>query len=339
MRESRGAVVAIVLAACSGTFSSPESAGDPAGSSDAAPAADAAGMSGDEDAAPVGLIEHVVLPADTDPRITRYLDPHYAYLDTRVAPRGRLVVLLGGVNGNPEGLRLFLLEAAALGHHAIGLEYANDFDMLTLCANSRSCYGSIRHEELDGQGANSPVTLAEQDTIESRLVRLLQHLEGEAPKEEWIGFLDGDRPRWSKIAIAGISHGASTAGVIGLLRPCERVIMFSGPFDNVGGQPAFWLTATPQTPASRWLAFSHTADEQYAQHAVNWQARGLFGVPTSIDDAAPPFDGSHRLTTSAEPAAGGSGHGSTVGDAHTPLADDGTPAFAPVWRHLLIQTL
>ena len=33
---------------------------------------------------------------------------------------------------------------------------------------------------------------------------------------DWTYVLDGDRPKWSRIVVSGISHGASTSGVIGL---------------------------------------------------------------------------------------------------------------------------
>lgn len=57
----------------------------------------------------------------------------------------------------------------------------------------------------------------------------------------------------------------------------------------------------------------------------------------TVERSAPPFGGSHMLTTDLLPAAGGyaNAHPSVVGDFATPLGPDGVPVLAPAWWYLL----
>jgi len=66
----------------------------------------------------------------------------------------------------------------------------------------------------------------------------------ETPAGDWGYFLDGARPRWSSIIISGISHGASSAGVVGMMRSVSRAVMLSGPLDSNQA----WLRGVPLTP-------------------------------------------------------------------------------------------
>jgi hypothetical protein len=85
---------------------------------------------------------------------------------------------------------------------------------------------------------------------------------------------------------------------------------------------------------------SHTLEMGHSGQVAVWAALGLPGSPVSIDGAAPPFGGSHRLITSLHPRCGptctpGEYHSSTVIDGVTPRSSPGVPAYGPVWRYML----
>ena len=58
---------------------------------------------------------------------------------------------------------------------------------------------------------------------------------------------------------------------------------------------------------------------------------GLPGPPTSVDAAAPPYGGSHQLTSAAPTD---HAHSSVVVGDSTPRGPDGAQLYLPVWRYL-----
>ena len=56
---------------------------------------------------------------------------------------------------------------------------------------------------------------------------------------------------------------------------------------------------------------------------------GLVGDPVSVDISVAPFEGSHRLTTSAP-----TGDGSTQAGGSSPINPDDSYVFLPVWQAL-----
>src|SRR3989442_15159229 len=85
----------------------------------AAPSFDAEGAS----LAP--LVLHVVAPQATDPAIDRFLDNHYAWLDTTARTNHKLLVFMPGTGLTPAVYQLVQQEAARVGYHVIGLMYPN----------------------------------------------------------------------------------------------------------------------------------------------------------------------------------------------------------------------
>ncbi len=143
------------------------------------------------------------------------------------------------------------------------------------------------------------------------------------PGGDWGYFLEGGKPYWPDIIIAGHSHGASSAGFIGTIRPASRVVMLSGPLDS--GQA--WLKVKPVTPIDRFYGFTHAADAQHAGHLVSFADMMLPGAPASVDGAAAPYGNSHRLQSSATVT---DGHGSTTPSGASPKVA-GAYVYAPVW--------
>ena len=304
---------------------------------DAAPPHDAMSDDADEDAGPLGpnvdRTEQTLYAFDfsadeADPEASQSLGDQLAELDTRVAPLGKLVVFLHGA-GDAAPARC---GSSAHGELLAGL----GFHVFQPCYNSYygvgNCgqdIGGCRLEAFEGIDHHAFIAIAPPDAIERRVVQGLMHLQAINPEGDWQFFLDGDQPRWSQIIISGISHGASSAGVIGMHRLVHRVVMLSGPLDS----DQAWLEGEPATPRERFWGFSHTTDDQHSGHLEAFETLELLGAATSIDGMTPPYGGSHRLISSA---ATGDGHGSTQAGGSSPQAGD-EYLFAPVWRQLYVE--
>jgi hypothetical protein len=266
--------------------------------------------------------------ADADEAATLALGTQLAQLDTRVAPIGRLVVYLHGAGtldycgAGSHGEML-----AGLGFHVVMPCYVSDYGV-DICDDD---IGGCRLEAFEGVDHIGVIDITPPDAIETRVVRALQYLQAMNPGGDWQYFLDGETPRWDHIAISGISHGASSAGLIGKYREVDRVVSLSGPLDT----DQAWLTDPSVTPIERFFGFTHTADGQHAGHLQSFEDLGLPGEPVVVDDTAPPYDGSHRLVTSAPT---GDGHGSTQAGGSSPQDGDAW-VFAPVWQYMYTEPL
>jgi hypothetical protein len=184
-----------------------------------------------------------------------------------------------------------------------------------------------RLEAFEGVDHHDFIDIGPPDSIETRVARGLAFVQAQNPEGDWTYFVEDGTPRWNRIVISGISHGASSSGVIGIHRSVDRVVMLSGPLDT--GQA--WLEKTPLTPIDRFWAFSHTADEQHPGHLAAFETLGVPGAPTSVDGATAPYRGSHRLITSAPT---GDGHSSVQAGGSSPDDGNGGYAFLPVWETL-----
>jgi hypothetical protein len=297
---------------------------------------------------PPASVEREVLPASTDPAITTDLQPHFAINPNAGATaRQRLLVFLPGTFGSPSNYRTILREAAAQGLHAIGLNYPNNATVASLCANSTdaNCNGDTRLEILTGTDTSSVANISRANSIENRLIKLLQALHTQAPQEGWDAYLTAGTPEWSRIRIAGHSQGGGHAAFIAKRYLVDRAVYFGAPADTVANtaQLAPWLLAAGATPSARQAGFTHERDELARLPIVSaaWQALGLTGPLNSVDTASPPYGGSRQLTTNAPPAPGATAlsplHSTPIVDGVTPINSAGSPVFASVWRYLCID--
>ena len=247
------------------------------------------------------LYETTFKPEEADPAAALVLGTQPAYLDTRVEPRGLLVVYLHGAGtpttcGSSEHSKVL----AGFGFHVVDPCYSSAYGVGICGDDIEGC----RLEAFEGVDHHPFIAIDRANSIEGRVTKMLEHLATAEPAGDWRFFLEGTggapedvRPRWERIVISGISHGASTSGVIGLHRSVARVVMLSGPLDSSQA----WLASTSTlTPRDRFYGFTHEDDGQHTGHLAAFTTLSLEGAPVDVDVTAPPYAGSHRLVTNAE---------------------------------------
>ncbi len=286
--------------------------------------------------------ELTVKPVETDPKIKSWPAPHLIYVpaDQSTPPRN-LFVFLPGTGGSPTYYSDFLKAAARHGQHVIGLSYPNHQAIRPICnkTSDRDCHGNLRKEIILGVNASPAVKINRANSIEHRLVRLLQFLAKTYPDQNWDRYLEKDLPRWNLIAISGYSQGAGHAAYIAKHNEVLKAGLYSGPGDvnaPLKGRAVRWLEGPTKTPISRYAGFTHVNDEVAELKIVenNWRALGLSGSPISVDKKNLRSAISRQFITRLI-ANGQSGdypnHAATVRDAYIPRDDRQFPVYLKVW--------
>ncbi|MEM9196090.1 MAG: hypothetical protein AAGF12_43395 [Myxococcota bacterium] len=275
-------------------------------------------------AAAEALPIQIIAPRQTDEGI-RSGDPDHAYVEAVGEPTGRLLLFLPGATASPSDYQDILRHAAASGDDALGLAYVNDERIFVVCSRSDrpDCQETIRLEILRGEDLSPEVEVDAANSILNRLVMALQHV-------GWTQYLDGEEPRWDRIAVAGHSQGSGHAAMIGRFYSTDRVIVFAGT------EPAPWTRQPRMTPPERTWAFAHTGDPLFNAFPNSWANLRIPGAPTIIDGLAPPFDGAHQLISEAAANPDDENfHRSPISDTATPRETSGAPVYGAVWCHLL----
>lgn len=294
-------------------------------------------------------VERNLPPAAADSAVTTFTAAHVVINPPAVAAVNKLFVFLPGTDGVPDNYRYILRSGAGRGFHAIGLMYQNGpAPVGFVCASSTdpNCFWNARREVITGQDASSDISVALPNAIVVRLTKALTYLSQNSADEGWAQYLVSGAVDWSKVVVAGHSQGGGHAGVLAKLFSVSRACYFSSPpdWDPVGQQPAPWETsaqASATSPAVQFgLASVQDPSVPYSQLSVIWQALGLAGPAISIDGNTS-FNGSHMLTTNAQPATmtgvGEPFHGMTVRDVYTPVTGSGTPVFDAAWAYLCFR--
>jgi hypothetical protein len=284
-------------------------------------------------------VEHLeVTPTATDSAITSPNDVHEVFSPDG-AGNGKLLVFLPGTDGKPANAQRFLVEAARLGYHAVGLDYP-DSEAAGSCKQDLACYAPFRDAIVNGSNAKSPIQIAAADSITNRLTKLVAYLA--KSDKSWAVFLDANGALdYRSIAFAGLSQGGGHAAFIAKRHEVARVIMFSSVTDAANKTspptPATWIGDKSATPIDRFYGFDHDSDFAHAKVIANWTALGLdkLGKRTSVDGAHRPFH-SHELSTSVSQPNGLRAHTSVVGDRATPLDHD-VPVYLEAWDALLLD--
>lgn len=226
-------------------------------------------------------------------------DIENATVDTRVAPRGKLVIWLMG-NSAPLFDRL-----SAMGFHAIQVHYANGwFGKLSNQAppGDDQFLGRIRLEAATGEDFSTAVNIPKPDGITERSFQLVQWLAKENPAGRWDFYLNDDRSglRWDRVILAGSSHGSTTAARFAKHQPVDRVVMFCGPRDQL----ETWQALPSATAANRFFGFSHVLDGGWSgdHYCRSWELLGMhqFGPIVDVDQVAAPYGNTRRLITAAD---------------------------------------
>ena len=126
--------------------------------------------------------------------------------------------------------------------------------------------------------------------------------------------------RWSDVAFHGVSHGATTAAIIGRLGACVwRVVSSAGPRDNTCGKGPFslpfdpahppydpacpdadvasWLDKPTLTPMDRFYEIDGVTDGEYGDIMFNVERTKYPGVPTQFDVAGAVLTQTHRFVS------------------------------------------
>jgi hypothetical protein len=282
---------------------------------------------------------YTVRPRDTDPAIDTAGNPHAALAADCARQTGRLLLFLPGTGGVPSAAHPLPHLAALSCLHAISLSYPNERPVFNDCVRERAepdCYAAWRREKIDGVTRSAKIRVAPQNSIENRLIKLLQYLAGRHPADGWDSFVDDHGIKWDGIIVSGHSQGGGEAAMLGKLHSVARVAMFGSVTDAVGsrgGPPPAWLASPGATPAEKYFGFAHERDEFWGSIQRSWIALGLerYGPIVNVDGAAAPFGETHRLTTGVacvDPRAANCAHSTVVGAKFS-------SGFAPAWKYML----
>jgi hypothetical protein len=222
-----------------------------------------------------------------------------AAMDNRVTPLGKLVVDLG-VSG--AGFPSWVVQR---GYHGVGSAFG-ECNAPNLGAG-RDAVGNCR--------INS-----EWASIKSGVYKTVSGLATSNPEEDWGYFLtkDGTDVRWSDVAFMGVSHGATTAAIIGRVAECVwRVVSSAGPRDNTCGKGPFtlpynpasppfdpncpasniasWLDQPSKTPMDRFYAIDGVTDGEYGDIMFNINYTKYPGQPVQFDAPNAVLTGTNRF--------------------------------------------
>lgn len=226
-------------------------------------------------------------------------DVENASVDTRVKPRGKLVIWLMGHSP------ALVERINSYGLHAIRVRYANGwFGRFGNAAppGDDKFLGKIRLEAASGEDSSDAVDIPKADGMMERALQFVKWLCNENPPGRWDYFLTDDRQglRWERVIVAGSSHGSTTAARFAKHQRVDRVVMFCGPRD----QYETWQALPSATPANRYFGFSHVLDGGWSGHHYcrSWELLGLqqFGPIVNVDRCKPPYGNTRRLITDAD---------------------------------------
>ncbi len=226
-------------------------------------------------------------------------DVENAFVDTRVAPQGKLVIWLMGSSAP-------LFERVnSYGLHAIRVHYANGwfgkFGKEPPPADDKFL-GKIRLEAATGEDFSDQVEIPKPDGMMERSLQFVKWLAKQNPQGRWDYFLTDDKNglRWDRVIISGSSHGSTTAARFAKHQKVDRVVMFCGPRD----QYETWQGLPSATPANRFFGFSHVLDGGWSgdHYCRSWELLGLqqFGPIVNVDKAAAPYGHTRRLITDGD---------------------------------------
>ena len=327
-----GVPLLLAIGACAGDS-------DPVGPTGSSVCGDAVG--GVQSSTTSGLATWTLAPSLTDACITLEPDDHIVYRASAGATTGRLFLFLNSDAETVGAYQLILQQAALAGYHAVGLSYPNDLPLATACLTNRSCYGSARLELLTGSPASTAVSINRANSIEHRLVRLLEFMARTDPSAGWNDYLTADSTiRWERMSVAGHATGGTQALFIAQRYRVWRATAYASYGDAIPNSPsvASWVTAPFATPTTQLYGLISTFDEIVSPSIALavWTSIGMGAGLIDVDITRLPFGATQRFISAAPPRNGASSssanHNVIAVDRNTPRTLQTTPAFADVWR-------
>jgi len=260
-------------------------------------------------------------------------DVQHADVDTRVAPRGQLVVWLMGYS------QPLADKVNGYGLHHIQVAYAREWfgKLNTEPADDPQHLGNIRLEATTGVDASKDIDIPVPDSMKERAFQFVRHLAKTHPQGRWDQFLakDGQGLDWEKVIVSGASHGATSSARFGLAQKCARIVMFCGPRDQLDN----WQGLPSATPANRFFGYSHVLDGGWSgdHYPRSWLLLGLnkFGPIVNTDETKAPFGHSRRLITKYDVKGDANkAHGFVQVNKNAPKDANGNFLQEEVWRYL-----
>ena len=276
-------------------------------------------------------------------------DSHYVALNTSVTSNNLLLVFIDGSGSNTKDYTFFPKLATGLGYHVVSIAYPNSPTVGSMCDASTDslCFDKVRQEICYGTPVSSSVSVDTLNSINTRLVKLLQYLSTTYPSNGWGQFLSNNNVVWANVVPSGHSQGSGHAMYLAKTQSVHRVIMFSGvdDYSTRFNKSAHWLFNTSLTPTTNVYSFLHLQDdvEPYKYEYKNLQTLGLFANgddSTSVDNLTTPYNNSHCLYTNITPPHSGilsAYHDATVVDYFTPV-NGSQLLYNPVWTYMLTAT-
>lgn len=260
-------------------------------------------------------------------------DVQQASVDTRAAPRGKLVIWLMSHN------QQLFDRINSYGLHAIQVHYANRWFSICCRENpvGEHCRGNIRLEAATGEDHSEDVTIPKPDGMMERAYQFVKWLAKKNPQGGWRYFLteDGTGLRWDDVIVAGSSHGSTTAARFAKHQKVSRVVAFCGPRDQLQS----WQSAQSATPENRYFGFSHVLDGGWVgdHYCRSWELIGMhnFGPIVNVDKSKPPYGNTRRLITDFNVNGDARrAHSSVVPGSRARKDSKGNYLHEDVWRYL-----
>lgn len=279
---------------------------------------------------------------DTDSNIPWELAKHYTFFNPDCTSRNILVVHLVGSYDNPTNNTMFPSFAANNGFHAICLKYPNSTAAQTACGGSSAtdCYNNFRKEIIEGGDYSPDIDVDITNSVNNRLLKLLQYLESNNPSENWDSYYSGNTIQWHKIIVSGHSQGGGHAAYIAKEHQVKRCLMFASPNDysNFFSGPAPWLSNASSTPESAYFGFNNLHDDvvDFSDQFEIWDDLGIANFGDSLNvDLTTNYTSSHQLYTTITGINANDNHSLMIRDDQTPLDGFGKSVFEPVWEYML----
>lgn len=294
------------------------------------------------------LIHFEVQGNDTDPFII--LDgakKHQILYNPTSQHQNTLLLHLVGSIDNPNSTILYPSVAANNGFHCINLAYRNAVSGQAACGDvpdSSDCHLNYRKEIIEGIDYSSEINVNAANSIDNRLIKLLQYLDANHPTQNWSQYFSGNSVNWDKLIVSGHSQGGGHAAIIGITRPIQRVLMFASPNDysDTLNTLASWTQLPHLVSDSNYYSFNALNDEvidfwkQYAHSdALNLDNHG---DTVNVDVVQSPYNQSRQLYTEEiviSPNPLELTHDVMIRDAETPKDAQGIPIFTCAWRYMI----